>query len=161
MKKVSAFKKFFVLNIHRFLLNKIFKPFVNMNIKPLPFELIRGSKCLLIAPHPDDESIGCGGIMNLYPSCFDIVCLTHGNNSVRHEEFEKAMRIDPFLNALRCNYGYAVTCHKAQGGEWNSVFIQMPRNITFKPTKTKYQWFYTALTRAKLQVHLCKDFFIS
>lgn len=77
------------------------------------------------------------------------------------EEFEKAMRIDPFLNALRCNYGYAVTCHKAQGGEWNSVFIQMPRNITFKPTKTKYQWFYTALTRAKLQVHLCKDFFIS
>ena len=76
------------------------------------------------------------------------------------EVFDKFMRIDPYLNALRCNYGYAVTCHKAQGGEWNSVFIQMPRNITLKPTKNKYQWFYTALTRAKSKVHLCRDFFI-
>ncbi len=41
------------------------------------------------------------------------------------------------------------------------VFIQMPRNITLKPTKNKYQWFYTAITRAKQAVHLCKDFFIS
>ncbi len=77
------------------------------------------------------------------------------------KDFEKAMREDPYLNALRCNYGYAVTCHKAQGGEWESVFIQMPRNITLKPTKNKYQWFYTAITRAKHTVHLCKDFFIA
>lgn len=76
------------------------------------------------------------------------------------EVFDKVMRIDPYLNALRCNYGYAITCHKAQGGEWNSVFIQMPRNITLKPTKNKYQWFYTAITRAKSKVHLCRDFFI-
>lgn len=76
------------------------------------------------------------------------------------KEFENAMMKDPYLNALRCNYGYAMTCHKAQGGEWNSVFIQMPRNITLRPTKNKYQWFYTALTRAKITVHLSKDFFI-
>lgn len=76
------------------------------------------------------------------------------------ESFDKLMRMDPYLNALRCNYGYAITCHKAQGGEWNSVFIQMPRNITLKPTKSKYQWFYTAITRAKSKVHLCQDFFI-
>ena len=76
------------------------------------------------------------------------------------EQFDRAMRMDPYLNALRCNYGYAITCHKSQGGEWNSVYIQMPRNITRKPTKNKYQWFYTALTRAKHTVHICKDFFI-
>lgn len=76
------------------------------------------------------------------------------------EEFQHAMLYDPYLNALRCNYGYAITCHKAQGGEWNSVYIQIPRNITLKPTKSKYQWFYTALTRAKNTVHICKDFFI-
>ena len=75
--------------------------------------------------------------------------------------FDKAMQQDPYLNALRCNYGYAITCHKAQGGEWNSVFIQMPRNITLNPTKNKYQWFYTAITRAKQTVHLAKDFFIA
>lgn len=76
------------------------------------------------------------------------------------EQFDKAMRLDPYLNALRCNYGYAITCHKSQGGEWNNVYIQMPRNITRNPTKNKYQWFYTALTRAKYSVHICKDFFI-
>ena len=82
------------------------------------------------------------------------------DNKKDRETFDKYMRTDPYLNALRCNYGYAITCHKAQGGEWNSVFIQMPRNITLKPTKNKYQWFYTALTRAKSRVHLCRDFFI-
>lgn len=83
------------------------------------------------------------------------------NNKKNIDTFERYMRTDPFLNALRCTYGYAITCHKAQGGEWNSVFIQMPRNITFMPTKNKYQWFYTALTRAKQTVYVCKDFFIS
>ena len=82
------------------------------------------------------------------------------NKKKNPDDFEKAMRKDPYLNALRCNYGYAITCHKAQGGEWNQVFIQMPRNITLNPTKNKYQWFYTAITRAKETVHLCKDFFI-
>lgn len=82
------------------------------------------------------------------------------DNKKDKDVFDKIMRMDPYLNALRCNYGYAITCHKAQGGEWNSVFIQMPRNITLKPTKGKYQWFYTALTRAKSKVHLCQDFFI-
>lgn len=76
------------------------------------------------------------------------------------ERFDKAMRTDPYLNALRCNYGYAITCHKSQGGEWNSVYVQMPRNITRNPSKNKYQWFYTALTRAKESVHICRDFFI-
>lgn len=78
----------------------------------------------------------------------------------QRDEFDRMMRLDPYLNALRCSYGYAITCHKAQGGGWNSVYIQVPRNITLKPTKSKYQWLYTALTRAKSQVHICKDFFI-
>lgn len=76
------------------------------------------------------------------------------------DEFNRRMMLDPYLNALRCSYGYAVTCHKAQGGEWNNVYIQMPRNITMNPTKGKYQWFYTALTRAKETVNISKDFFI-
>jgi len=82
------------------------------------------------------------------------------DNKKNQAEFEKAMRADPYLNALRCNYGYAITCHKAQGGEWNSVFIQVPRNITFNPVKNKYQWLYTAVTRARQSVYVSKDFFI-
>lgn len=76
-------------------------------------------------------------------------------------EFNDALRKDPYLNALRCSYGYAVTCHKAQGGEWNNVYIHVgPRNITINPTKAIYQWIYTAITRAKEKVFLVDDFYI-
>lgn len=73
--------------------------------------------------------------------------------------FDTALRNDPYLNALRCSYGYAITCHKAQGGEWNSVFIYPMRNIMLNPIKANYQWIYTAVTRAKNNVYLCNDFY--
>lgn len=76
------------------------------------------------------------------------------------EIFYKAMQEDPFLNALRCSYGYAVTCHKAQGGEWNKVFVAFSRRNNFlNPTKEIYQWIYTAITRAKHKVGFINDFY--
>lgn len=75
--------------------------------------------------------------------------------------FYDKMMHDPYLNALRCNYGYAVTCNKAQGGEWDEVYIDMPRNITLNPAKPDYQWVYTAMTRARKTLHLVDDFFYS
>lgn len=68
------------------------------------------------------------------------------------EEFRRALLKDPYLNALRCSYGYAITCHKAQGGEWNQVFIDFG-NVALNPTKAKYQWVYTAITRARQKIH--------
>ena len=68
------------------------------------------------------------------------------------EAFNIALRMDPYLNALRCSYGYAVTCHKAQGGEWNQVYIDFG-NMACQPTKAKYQWIYTAITRARHKIH--------
>ncbi len=74
--------------------------------------------------------------------------------------FDKVMQTDPYLNALRCSYGYAITCHKAQGGEWNAVYIVPQRNIMLNPTKASYQWIYTALTRAKKTAYFVRDFYI-
>lgn len=73
--------------------------------------------------------------------------------------FYDKMREDPYLNALRCKFGYSVTCHKAQGGEWDDVFVFTPRNIMMNPTRESYQWVYTAMTRAKERLHLMNDFF--
>ena len=67
---------------------------------------------------------------------------------------------DPYLNALRCSYGYAITCHKSQGGEWEDVYVHVPRNITLNPTKETYQWIYTSMTRAKKTLHMIDDFYI-
>ena len=74
--------------------------------------------------------------------------------------FNHAMINDPYLNALRCVYGYAITCHKSQGGEWDEVYVHVPRNITLNPQKETYQWMYTSMTRAKKTLHMVDDFFI-
>ena len=76
------------------------------------------------------------------------------------DRFHSSMMSDPYLNALRCSYGYAITCHKAQGGEWPSIYIHIPRNFTLNPTKETYQWIYTAMTRAKKTLNMVKDFYI-
>ena len=74
--------------------------------------------------------------------------------------FYSAMENDPYLNALRCVYGYAITCHKSQGGEWEDVYVQVPRNIPLNPTKGTYQWIYTAMTRARPTLHVVDDFYL-
>lgn len=74
--------------------------------------------------------------------------------------FNEAMFRDPYLNALRCVFGYAITCHKSQGGEWDDVYVHVPRNITLNPTKETYQWVYTSMTRARRTLHMIDDFYI-
>ncbi|SHF09428.1 RNase H [Marinitoga hydrogenitolerans DSM 16785] len=60
---------------------------------------------------------------------------------------------NPYFNALHVKYGYAITAHKAQGGEWNKVFIDPDYYNAFK-TKEYFQWLYTAITRAKERVYI-------
>lgn len=78
----------------------------------------------------------------------------------KSELFQLNMMKDIYLNALRAVYGFALTCHKAQGGEWNHVYLDMPRGIAFNPQKEVYQWIYTAMTRAKLHLYLINDFYV-
>lgn len=74
--------------------------------------------------------------------------------------FNDRLADDIYLNALRCVFGYTLTCHKAQGGEWNEVFVDIARNLTLDATPAAYQWAYTAVTRAKEQLHIVDDFYI-
>lgn len=60
---------------------------------------------------------------------------------------------DPYLNALRCRYGYAITCHKAQGGEWKYVFVDLRAKMQ-RDSPAFYRWAYTSITRAKRCVWL-------
>jgi ATP-dependent exoDNAse (exonuclease V) alpha subunit len=56
---------------------------------------------------------------------------------------------DPYLNALKIKYGYAITCHKSQGGEWDNVFIYPE----FPNDKNRLKWIYTSITRAKSELY--------
>jgi hypothetical protein len=64
---------------------------------------------------------------------------------VGSEKFKMELKSDPFYNALRVKYGYAITCHKAQGGEWDRVFIDYYGRISLK--NDPLRWCYTATTR--------------
>ncbi len=65
----------------------------------------------------------------------------------------EAVREDPYFNALQLKYADAITCHKAQGGQWSCVFIDNPFWQDFQ-TVEDLKWLYTALTRAVEKVYL-------
>jgi hypothetical protein len=85
----------------------------------------------------------------------------HRELKPKTEMFKEAIMNDEYFNAILMKYGYAVTCHKAQGGEWNNVFTiwdhenekgfncfndkQLKRS---KDNQDFYRWAYTAITRA-------------
>lgn len=67
---------------------------------------------------------------------------------------KKAMSEDPYYNALQVKFAYAVTCHKAQGGQWPHVFVDQGY-LTDEMLDAEYlRWLYTAVTRATKRLYL-------
>ena len=66
----------------------------------------------------------------------------------------KRLREDPYYNALQIKYAYAVTCHKAQGGQWEHVYIDQGYITEEMLSPDYFRWLYTAITRATEQVYL-------
>ena len=70
------------------------------------------------------------------------------------KERMKKLKEDSFYNALQVKYAYAVTCHKAQGGQWKRIFIDQGYITEDTFTPDYYRWLYTALTRASENLYL-------
>ena len=66
----------------------------------------------------------------------------------------KKIKEDPYYNALQVKYAYAVTCHKAQGGQWERVFIDQGYITEDMLSPDYFRWLYTALTRSTEKVYL-------
>ena len=67
-----------------------------------------------------------------------------------------------YFNALQVKFSYAITCHKSQGGQWDTVFVEQPY-LPNGVDKEYLRWLYTAVTRAKKQLYLIgfkNDFFL-
>ncbi len=70
-----------------------------------------------------------------------------------HEERIKRMRESPYFNALQMKFAYAVTCHKAQGGQWKNVFVDLG-GVPADSSELEYlRWLYTAVTRARERLY--------
>lgn len=66
----------------------------------------------------------------------------------------KKLKSDPYYNALQVKYAYAVTCHKAQGGQWHNVFLDQGHLTDNLLTPDYFRWLYTAFTRATGTLYL-------
>lgn len=77
---------------------------------------------------------------------YELVKQRNPNLDPNSTAFEEAMRDDPYYNALQVRFGYALTCHKAQGGEWQQVIVD-PLGVRLDLEQGK-RWLYTAVTRA-------------
>lgn len=64
------------------------------------------------------------------------------------------LRRNPYYSALQVKYGYAVTCHKAQGGQWRRVFVDQGYVPADGYNTDYYRWLYTAFTRASEKLYL-------
>ena len=81
--------------------------------------------------------------------------------STKYKRFQ-AIKADPYFNALQVKFAYAITCHKAQGGQWKNVFIEQGYLPEPKVEEEYLRWLYTAFTRAIDTVYLIgfkPDFF--
>ena len=75
-------------------------------------------------------------------------------NYTNQRKKAKDMREDQWLNALQVRYAYALTCHKAQGGQWRAVFVDPGYIPPEADPKELSKWVYTAISRARKQLYL-------
>lgn len=136
-------------NIVKKVIKKIFNFYNKMEtIYPEPLNIKKTEKILVLAPHPDDESIGCGGLLLKYASQCNVICLTDGRYGdlniepskmieIRQKEFESVMRklaINNFAllriedSKLEFNYD---TFKQINFNKYNYIFI--PNNLDQHP----------------------------
>lgn len=80
-------------------------------------------------------------------------CIRHPHLKPGTQPFKDTLFLDPYFKALRLKFGYAITGHKAQGSEWNNVFIKCSK-MGSQRNSDYFRWLYTALTRTKSKAWL-------
>jgi ATP-dependent exoDNAse (exonuclease V) alpha subunit len=80
------------------------------------------------------------------------VLLDYADEKYQYKKLQK-VKANPYFNALQVKFSYAITCHKSQGGQWQTVFVEQP----YLPDGVDVEyirWLYTAITRAKEKLYL-------
>ncbi len=92
-------------------------------------------------------------LQELNKRLYDAVMEDYAEIRNKRERYKK-MRDNPYLNAIQAKSAYAVTCHKAQGGQWKHVYIDMGLITADKMDKSFVRWLYTSVTRATEKLYL-------
>jgi len=131
--------------------------FADMLLKFPDYDLEIEAKVMLDVLHLDTPALPADRNKELFQS----VLSDYLDIKIRRKQFE-AVKKNLYFNALQIKFAYAVTCHKAQGGQWERVFIDQGMFNRNEVTIDYLRWFYTALTRSTDRVYLvnfAEDFF--
>ena len=123
--------------------------FAEMLLRFADYDLEVESKVLLDVLHLDTPSLPAEKNKEL----FNNILADYIDLKTRRKQYE-AVRNNPYFNALQIKFSYAVTCHKAQGGQWERVFIDQGMFNRQEITIDYLRWFYTALTRSTDRLYL-------
>lgn len=132
--------------------------FADMVLKFPDYNLEIEAKVMMDVLHLDTPALPSEKNKELYQN----ILADYLNIKSRRKQFE-AVKNNPYFNALQIKFAYAVTCHKAQGGQWERVFIDQGMFNRNEITIDYLRWFYTALTRSTDKVYLVnftEDFFV-
>lgn len=123
--------------------------FVNAELRLPSDDTIVGAKILLDSLNAEGPNLSRYETQRLYNAV--LATYTEGAISTRMKKASD----DEYFNALQAKYAYCVTCHKAQGGQWKHVYIDMSALAVTPDTLREFlRWLYTALTRATEKVFL-------
>lgn len=124
--------------------------FADMVLKLLDYTNIEfEAKVLLDTLHVEAASLSNEENKKLFYSILE----DYSEESSKKKQFE-SVRDNKFFNALQVKFGYAVTCHKAQGGQWKNVFIDQGFLSEDMVNIEYLRWLYTAITRATSKLYL-------
>lgn len=123
--------------------------FADMVLRFTDYDLEIESKVMLDVLHLDTPALP----MEKNKELFQNILSDYLFIKTRRKQYD-AVRNDPYFNALQIKFSYAVTCHKAQGGQWERVFIDQGMFNRNEITIDYLRWFYTALTRSTDRVYL-------
>ena len=123
--------------------------FADMVLKFPDYNLEIESKVMMDVLHLDTPALPSDKNKELYQN----ILADYLHIKTRRKQYE-AVKNDPYFNALQIKFAYAVTCHKAQGGQWERVFIDQGMFNRNEITIDYLRWLYTALTRSTERLYL-------
>ena len=132
--------------------------FATVNVKMIDYPTMTAFETVLILDTLSSEiaSLSFEDSNKLYQE----VLKDYEHETSKYKKF-LSVKKNIYFNALQVKFSYAITCHKSQGGQWDTVFVEQP----YLPNgidKDYLRWFYTAITRAKKKLYLIgfkDDFF--
>ncbi len=123
--------------------------FANVRLRLVDFDLELETKICLDSIYSEGPALPA----EMGNQLFEELKIAYSEEPSRKKMFDK-IKNDEHYNALQVKFAYAVTCHKAQGGQWPAVFIDQGYLTEDMVDTEYYRWLYTAVTRSAERVYL-------